>query len=247
MTKRQVIASLLGVLAVGFIAAWAAQKPAASQDGISVYFSPDGGCTDAIIEEIGEATDSILVQAYSFTSAPIAKAILGAHQRGVKVKVVLDSSQRTAQYSSATFFFNQGVAVYIDASHAIAHNKLILIDDETIITGSFNFSRAAEERNAENLVVIEGKPTLMRAYKANFRNHLQHSPKYSGLSRGSDSVVEDEKPRPTDDAANIIVHVTRTGKKYHRAGCRYLSKSDVPISLKNARGRGYSPCKVCKP
>ncbi len=68
-----------------------------------VYFSPHGGCTDAIIRELNKAKSSILVQAYSFTSAPIAKALLNANKSGVKIEVILDKSQRTQKYSSATF------------------------------------------------------------------------------------------------------------------------------------------------
>lgn len=179
MTKRQAIATLLGVLAVGFIAAWAAQKPAASQDGIAVYFSPDGSCTAAIVQEINDARKAILVQAYSFTSKPLAEAMMRAHKRGVEVWVVLDSSQRTSKYSSATFFRNQGMDVYIDSKHAIAHNKVMLIDNRVIITGSFNFTKAAEERNAENLLIIKEKIQLVRAYWHNFDKHLDHSVEYS--------------------------------------------------------------------
>ena len=110
-----------------------------------VYFSPRGGCTDAIIRELNKAKNTILVQAYSFTSASIAKTLLDAHKRGVKVEVILDKSQRTQKYSSATFFLNQGVSVRIDDKHAIAHNKVMIVDGETVITGSFNFTKAAEE------------------------------------------------------------------------------------------------------
>jgi len=73
----------------------------------TVYFSPKGGCTEAIIKEIDKAKTSILVQAYSFTSAPIAKALLEAYKRGVRVEVMLDKSQRTEKYSSADFLANQ--------------------------------------------------------------------------------------------------------------------------------------------
>jgi phosphatidylserine/phosphatidylglycerophosphate/cardiolipin synthase-like enzyme len=91
-----------------------------------------------------------LVQAYSFTSAPIAKALLNAHKRGVKVEVILDRSQKTQKYSSATFLYNVGIPVKIDAQHTIAHNKVMIIDGETVITGSFNFTKPADENNAEN-------------------------------------------------------------------------------------------------
>jgi phosphatidylserine/phosphatidylglycerophosphate/cardiolipin synthase-like enzyme len=84
-------------------------------------------------------------------TAPIAKALLDAHKRGVQVQVILDKSQRTEKYSSADFLANQGVPTLIDANHAIAHNKVIVIDGEIVLTGSFNFTKAPQEKNAENV------------------------------------------------------------------------------------------------
>jgi phosphatidylserine/phosphatidylglycerophosphate/cardiolipin synthase-like enzyme len=147
-----------------------------------VYFSPHGGCTDAIIRELNKAKNTILVQAYTFTSAPIAKALLDAHKREVKVEVILDKSQRTQKYSSATFLFNAGIPVKIDAQHAIAHNKVMIIDGETVITGSFNSTKAAEENNAENLLVTHDKK-LAERYTKNWQGHARHSEVYEGRGR----------------------------------------------------------------
>ncbi len=94
---------------------------------LEVYFSPHGGCTEAIIRGLNNTKTSVLVQAYSFTSADIAKALLNAHKRGVKVEVILGKSQKTQKYSSATFLYNVGIPVKIDAKHAIAHNKVMII------------------------------------------------------------------------------------------------------------------------
>lgn len=148
----------------------------------SVYFSPNGGCTEAIIKELDKAKSTVLVQAYSFTSAPIAKALLSAHKRGVKVEVILDKSQRKEKYSSADFLANSGIPTKIDSAHAIAHNKVIIIDEEIVITGSFNFTRAAEEKNAENLLVIRDK-TLAQKYVENWNKHAGHSEPYATKMR----------------------------------------------------------------
>ena len=116
---------------------------------VAVYFSPRGGATEAVVQAINAAQTQILVQAYSFTSAPIAKALVEAHKRGVKVQAVLDKSNVTGQnYSAATFLVNAGIPTLIDAEHAIAHSKVMVIDNATIITGSFNFhqGRRREER-----------------------------------------------------------------------------------------------------
>jgi len=142
-----------------------------------VYFSPNGGCTDAIVKELDKAQSTVLVQAYPFTSYKIAKALLEAHKRGVKVEIILDRSQKSDQYSSADFLANSGMSVKIDSEHAIAHNKVMVIDGETVITESFNFTKAAEESNAETLLVIHDKKCAER-YTKNWQDHDQHSEIY---------------------------------------------------------------------
>jgi phosphatidylserine/phosphatidylglycerophosphate/cardiolipin synthase-like enzyme len=146
---------------------------------VTACFTPGGNCTDAIVQALGNAKRSILVQAYSFTSAPIAKALLDAYKRGVQVQVILDQSQRNEKYSSADFLANQGVPTMIDANHAIAHNKIMIIDGETILTGSFNFTKAAQDKNAENLLIIRD-PALAAQYTTNWEAHRQHSQPYVG-------------------------------------------------------------------
>jgi phosphatidylserine/phosphatidylglycerophosphate/cardiolipin synthase-like enzyme len=151
----------------------------AAVDNVQVYFSPTGGCTEAVVANLNQAKSDVLVQAYSFTSAPIAKALVDAKKRGVKVLVILDKSQRTEKYSSADFLRNEGVQTFIDAKHAIAHNKIMVIDGATVLTGSFNFTKAAESSNAENLLVIHDFE-LASKYTVNWQAHLKHSDTYSG-------------------------------------------------------------------
>lgn len=146
---------------------------AAGGPKIEVYFSPKGGATEAIVRELGTARRQVLINAYSFTSPPIQKAVVNAHSRGVEVRAILDESQETANYSSAAFLVNAGVPVLIDHKHAIAHSKIMVIDQATIITGSFNFTRSAEEKNAENLLVIKNAPNLVREYVQNWNNNAK--------------------------------------------------------------------------
>jgi phosphatidylserine/phosphatidylglycerophosphate/cardiolipin synthase-like enzyme len=141
-----------------------------------VYFSPDGGCTEAIVKEIDKAITEILVQAYSFTSAPIAKVLATAKKRGVSVEVVLDKSQKSEKYTSATFLTSAKIPTCIDSAHAIAHNKII-IDKQTMVTGSFNFIKVAEEKKAENPLVIKNKE-LTLLYIDNWLAHKKHSEPY---------------------------------------------------------------------
>jgi phosphatidylserine/phosphatidylglycerophosphate/cardiolipin synthase-like enzyme len=144
-----------------------------------VYFSPNGGCTKAIVEALGNAKSDVLVQAYSFTSKEIAKALAEAHKRGVRITVILDKSNRTGKYSAADFTAHLGIPTFIDAAHAIAHNKIMIIDNEVVITGSFNFTKAAEQKNAENLVILKSKE-FAKVYIDNWNKHREHSERYEG-------------------------------------------------------------------
>ena len=144
-----------------------------------VYFSPRGGATQAVVDGLNAAKQTVLVQAYTFTSAPIAKALVEAHKRGVEVKVILDRKETGTTYSSADFVAHAGITTLIDGAHAIAHNKVMVIDSETIITGSFNFTTAAERQNAENLLVIRDKALAAR-YAENWQAHAAHSARYVG-------------------------------------------------------------------
>jgi len=157
---------------------WAEQFK--STGTIEVYFSPSGGTTEAVVTKIDAAKTEILVQAYSFTSKPIAKALVDAKKRGVKIEVVLDKSQRREKYTSADFVTHAAIPTYIDDRHAIAHNKIMIIDRSTLITGSFNFTKAAEEKNAENLLIVKGNTPLVLRYIENFEEHKGHSESYVG-------------------------------------------------------------------
>lgn len=156
------------------IVLWCGYAHAFPVDVERLCFSPRSGCTEAIVKQIESAKTEILVQAYSFTSAPIAAALVKSHKKGVKVEAILDKSQKRERYTSATFLKNAGIPTYIDDKHAIAHNKIIIIDKEIVITGSFNFTKAAEERNAENLIIIKS-PELAREYLKNWQAHREHS------------------------------------------------------------------------
>jgi phosphatidylserine/phosphatidylglycerophosphate/cardiolipin synthase-like enzyme len=134
-----------------------------------VYFSPRGGCTEAIVAALGAARKSVLVQAYSFTSGPIAAALIAAHGRGVEVRVILDKSDRTERNGEMPVLLQAGIPTWIDFIHAIAHNKVMVIDGTTVITGSFNFTKQAESRNAENLLILQDRG-LARLYQANWEN-----------------------------------------------------------------------------
>ena len=139
-----------------------------------VYFSPRGGCEEAVVATIDGAREQVLVQMYTFTSAPIAAAMKRAHDRGVDVRVILDKSQRTERYSGLTYLVHAGIPVWVDDSHPIAHNKVMMVDSQIVATGSFNYTKAASQANAENLLIIRD-PALTAIYIANWEAHRNHA------------------------------------------------------------------------
>jgi len=134
-----------------------------------------------------------------------------AHKRGVQVLAVLDKSNETKQYSVATFLVNAGMQQRIDDQHAIAHSKLMVIDSATIITGSFNFTKAAEEKNVENLLVIKDAPELVKAYEAHIQAHAAHAHPY-----GRQASASPARTAPATHAGgNGEVHGNQKSTIYH--------------------------------
>ena len=125
-----------------------------------------------IAADIDAAQSSFRVQAYRLTSRPILAALSAAKRRGVDVAAILDKTQdrqgeERGRYSSAVYLARAGVPVWIDTAPAIAHSKIIVIDGKRVITGSFNFTKAADTRNAENVLVVDS-PTVAGWYAANW-------------------------------------------------------------------------------
>jgi phosphatidylserine/phosphatidylglycerophosphate/cardiolipin synthase-like enzyme len=137
-------------------------------------FTPPVGVAKNIVQAIDQAKQEVLVQAYGFTHNAIAQAVVRAHQRGAKVQVLLDAKSESTNQYVLTLFKEQGVTVRHDGAHAIAHNKVIVIDSQVVVTGSFNFTNSAETRNAENLLILSGV-SLAQAYRENWLSHWAHA------------------------------------------------------------------------
>ncbi len=153
----------------------AAMRSLGAMPSVAAHFSPKGGCQEAIVRELKKARREVLVQAYSFTADPLTYALVEAKKRGVHVDILLDRSNEQERYSDLRIFLDQGLAPLIDPGHAIAHNKVMIIDQKTVITGSYNFTNQAEEENAENVLIIKGNGDLVRLYRQNFLAHKAHS------------------------------------------------------------------------
>lgn len=135
-----------------------------------VCFTPQENCTSLLIHQIEQSTQSIYVQAYSFTSYKIARALIDAYARGVDVKLILDSSDfDTKNFSQESFFKASGIPIWKDYQMHIAHNKVMIFDESTVETGSFNYTTSAQKFNAENMLIINDK-ALTGSYLKNWKS-----------------------------------------------------------------------------
>jgi len=122
---------------------------------LEVYFSPDDGISDHIIALIKNADESIYFMAYSFTSDPIGAAIVERSKAGIIVEGIMDDGQIRSNFGTEyDTFIQNGITVYKKENSGLMHNKVIIIDQKIVITGSYNFSRNAETTNDENVVVV---------------------------------------------------------------------------------------------
>ncbi|HEY9223741.1 MAG TPA: phospholipase D family protein [Variovorax sp.] len=159
-----------------------------------VFFSPDDGTDRAIAQALGQARQRVWIAGYYFTSSTIAKALDQAHARGLNVRVLLDRSQVSLRYSSATYFHNHGVPLWINARYPVMHHKFVVIDQDTVGFGSMNFTRAGAEQNAENFNLFRRWPQLTGTYATEFLRLQKESAKYRpGMVFDADGGAE-EKP-----------------------------------------------------
>lgn len=147
-------------------------------DPYQVCFTPGQNCTGLIVSTINKAQKNIDVQAYGFTSQPIINALVSAEKRGVQVRIILDKSNLSGNNSAIPTIEAANIPVWIDYKVKIAHNKVMIIDSETVITGSFNFTSSAQNRNAENVLIVQD-PQLAEQYEQNFQNRQSAAVTYN--------------------------------------------------------------------
>lgn len=149
-----------------------------ARGSIEVVFSPEDGGEDALLRVIGAARQTLHVQAYVFTSRPIADALVRAHRRGVHVQVLADAQMnRRAKGNALPRLLEAGVPVALETRYAAAHNKVLIADGGgpacVVATGSYNFTWSANKRNAENLLVLRDNCPLAAVYLDNWRRHRE--------------------------------------------------------------------------
>ena len=147
---------------------------------VEVAFSPDEGSENLVLKVIDSAHHDIRMLSYSFTSAPVARALLDAKKRGVDIKIVADQKSNTSEDRSGkaraalSLLAEAGADVRVISVYPIHHDKVLIVDGETVELGSFNYSDAAAHRNSENVLVNWKNPQLAKVYLEHFaRNYRQ--------------------------------------------------------------------------
>ena len=179
MNGRGAVARTLVVaLALSVAPAAGADAPTprhyAAAGTVEIAFTPGDAIDNLIVAAIDRAQTEVLVHAYTFTHRKIAQALINARRRGVAVAVLADREQaRAVPQNVLAQLASGGIEVWLDGNFAAAHNKVIVIDAglprATTITGSYNFTLAAQRSNAENIVVLHDNEPVARAYRDNWR------------------------------------------------------------------------------
>lgn len=147
--------------------------PSLTINGVEVetYFSPDDGVQSRLVALIDSAEESVYVMAFAFTADPLRDALLRANQRGVTVAGIIEQDQADNPGSDFEDLRAAGLTFVLDGNPHNMHHKVMIIDRQIVVTGSYNFSRSAEERNDENLLVIHS-PEIAALYLAEFAGLL---------------------------------------------------------------------------
>ena len=240
----------LRLLLAAILAAQLASAPA-SAGQIEVCFSPPlaGGCDPlaTVVQAIDEARKTVLVQMYALTSREIVSALGNAKHRGIDVRAIVDRSQlkedRSETYAVGRLV-SAGVPVLVDTVPGLMHNKVMIVDGATVITGSFNYTWSAEHRNAENLLVIHD-PTLAAKYTQNWNIHAARSRPLATSAQGASPSAQ---AAPKAAAGPIVGN--RRSMIYEWPGCPYYDKiaphnrAGFP-NAQAAEAAGYRPAKNC--
>lgn len=147
---------------------------------VEVAFAPWDDVERLVMDQIDGARQAIYVQAYTLTSRNIAKTLIAARERGVKVEVIADRDKVLKdEHSALPRVAGNGVTLWLDGNYSAAHSKVMVIDPDgkapVVVTGSYNFSYAGKAKNAENVVVLAGQRALAQAYLDNWKRHRAQS------------------------------------------------------------------------
>jgi phosphatidylserine/phosphatidylglycerophosphate/cardiolipin synthase-like enzyme len=142
---------------------------------IEAHFSPEEEIAPTIVKLIDGSQHSLDIAVYAFTHADIAAAVIRAHQRGVRVRMVMDLKNASGRDSCIPDLIKAGIEVRIRHKDGDQHSKYLVIDQAIVVTGSYNFTVRADERNSENVVVIRNAPNVVKAFSDDYQTLLTAS------------------------------------------------------------------------
>lgn len=172
---------IISLMVLGALAPLAHTEPQPAEV-LAIYFTPPTGAVHGLVKHLDGAKKSIRVMAYGFTSAEISQALVRAKERGLVVELIQDDRTASNNSDAIAPLVEVGIAVRNDAEHAIQHNKVILIDEDVVVTGSYNFTNSADKRNAENFMILKSAYAARR-YAENWSAHWAHASPLTEVSR----------------------------------------------------------------
>ncbi len=135
---------------------------------VTAYFSPSLDCENQIIKLLNESQKTVDIAVYTITNRPIMRAIEKAHNRGIKIRIITDKKQADHYSSVTTRLYQKNIPIKINTEYELEHNKFAVFDGEKMITGSFNWTYSASNKNSENCLVISNEPEVINQYEKQF-------------------------------------------------------------------------------
>ncbi|MBR5130764.1 MAG: phospholipase D family protein [Alphaproteobacteria bacterium] len=134
----------------------------------AVYFTPSNACENNIVKLLNNAKQQIDIAVYSITNKNIADAINNAHRRGIKIRILTDKTQASNKSAKALELYNAGINIKVHSKHRIEHNKFVVVDGESVMTGSYNWTSSATLKNSENCLKIWNDEQTISDYQKRF-------------------------------------------------------------------------------
>ena len=139
--------------------------------GMSAFFTPSKKCENSIVQRIDKAEKSIDAAVYAINNRDIVKAFKKAHDRGIKIRILTDRLQAGNKSSKIRELYNYGIKIRVNSKHKIEHNKFAVFDFNSVVTGSYNWTEPASDKNSENCLFFNRNKKTVREYHDRF-NYL---------------------------------------------------------------------------
>jgi phosphatidylserine/phosphatidylglycerophosphate/cardiolipin synthase-like enzyme len=150
---------------------------------VAIFFSPNGGAAAAVARHVADAQKTVDCAAYAISETQITSALIGAHRRGLTVRLIVDAHEQGGTSSTARKIRDAGIPTRVDRTHSLMHNKTIIIDNEIVVTGSMNFTLSGDKKNAESTLIIHDA-AIAQQFAENFQTHLDHATGFADRSAG---------------------------------------------------------------